>query len=202
MGTEEMERAGLRRPKSRAVFLDRDGTVIEDVDFLTRADQLRILPQVPEALRLLKDAGFLLIVVTNQSAIARGWLTEERLAGIHEELNRMLAAQGARVDAFYYCPHLPGATDGRYAQVCRCRKPEPGLLEQAAGEWNVDLARSYTVGDGERDMEAGRRAGCATVRIGPSAEGRANATSAADAASADLYEAARLIIREDWADAR
>jgi len=150
----------------RAVFLDRDGTIIEDVDYLTQIDQLRILPGVPQALRRLKEAGFLLIVVTNQSAVARGWLTEEKLAEIHAELNRRLKAEGAAVDAFYHCPHLPDGSVGRYARVCDCRKPAPGLFLRAAEEWGIDLSRSYAVGDAQRDVEAARRAGCFAILLG------------------------------------
>ena len=180
-----MEGTAVSKPARRAVFLDRDGTIVRDVDYLTEAGQLQILPGVPEALRLLREAGFLLLVVTNQSAVARGWLSEETLAAIHAELNDRLAPEGARIDAFYHCPHLPGGTVPAYARECACRKPEPGLIERAAREWQVDLARSYVVGDSERDTEAGRRAGCATLLIGT---GRGTVS--------DLHEAARCIVRE------
>ena len=172
-----------------AVFLDRDGTLVRDADYLTEADQLEILPGVPEALRMLRRAGFLLIVVTNQSAIARGWLTEEALRTIHAELNALLGAEGAPIDAFYYCPHLPNGTVPAYARACRCRKPEPGLIRQAAEEWHVDPARSYVVGDSERDAEAGRRAGCRAFQIG-------NGPAMVD----DLLEAARRIVAETGLD--
>jgi D-glycero-D-manno-heptose 1,7-bisphosphate phosphatase len=180
----------------RAVFLDRDGTIIEDVDYLTRVEELRLLPGAAEALRMLKGAGFLLVVVTNQSAIARGALSEQQLGAIHAELNRRLEAEEAGIDAFYHCPHLPEGTVACYARICECRKPEPGLLEQAARDWGIALDRSYMVGDSQRDVEAGRRAGCATVSIGSLAD------SAADAAAEDLRQAASLILRHDWAARR
>lgn len=151
---------------NRAVFLDRDGTIIEDVDYLTDLERIRLLPGVVNALRRLRAAGYLLIVVTNQSAIARGWLTEGRLADIHAELNRQLQAEGTRVDAYYYCPHLPDAAVNRYSVVCDCRKPEPGMLRRATREWHVDPAASFMVGDSERDAEAGRRAGCRPILVG------------------------------------
>jgi len=183
---------GVAEHGNRAVFLDRDGTIIEDVDYLTRVDQMRILPGAAEALSQLKAAGFLLIVVTNQSAIARGWLTEEELGRIHAELNRRLAAMNAPpVDAFYACPHLPGGAVGRYAVECRCRKPQPGLLEQAQRDWDVDMAGSYMVGDSQRDVVAGRRAGCCPVLIGPEPCGLADATVS------DLREAARWILARE-----
>jgi len=178
----------MSEPKRRAVFLDRDGTIIEDVDFLTDVEQLRILPGAPGALRRLKEAGFLLFVVTNQSAVARGTLTEEKLALIHEELNRRLAAEGAGIDAFYYCPHLPDGIVERYARVCDCRKPAPGLITRAAREWDVDPSRSYAAGDSERDVEAGRRAGCFTILVGGAR------SQYADADSADLAGTARIIL--------
>jgi D-glycero-D-manno-heptose 1,7-bisphosphate phosphatase len=173
----------------RAVFLDRDGTLIEDVDYLTRLEQLRVLPAVPQALARLCGAGLRLVVVTNQSAVARGWLTEQQLRRIHAELGRRLAARGAPIEAFYYCPHLPGAPVERYAVACPCRKPEPGLILRAARELGLDLGRSYAVGDSERDVEAGRRAGCRTVRIGAE-------QGTADAAAPDLPAAADIIV--EW----
>lgn len=165
---------------------------MEDVDYLTRTEQLRLLPGAAEALRLLHAAGYLLIVVTNQSAIARGWLTEEGLQNIHARLEELLGEQGAVVDAWYYCPHLPNGQVQQYAGECSCRKPEPGLLQRAAREWDVALGRSWAVGDSERDVEAGRRAGCRTVLLG------GEAVPTADALAPDLLGAARLILdRED-----
>jgi D-glycero-D-manno-heptose 1,7-bisphosphate phosphatase len=184
-----MEGTAVSEPARRAVFLDRDGTIVRDVDYLTEVGQLEILPGVPDALRLLREAGFLLLVVTNQSAIARGWLTEEALAAIHAELNRRLEAEGARIDGFYHCPHLPDGTVPAYACECTCRKPRPGLIERAAREWQADLARSYVVGDSERDVEAGRRAGCVALRIGTGA-----------GTVSDLREAARRIVAGDVGD--
>lgn len=151
---------------NRAVFLDRDGTLIEDVDYLTKPEQIRVLPGVPAALRKLRAAGFLLIVVTNQSAVARGRLTESGLADVHAELDRRLAREGARIDAYYYCPHLPGAPVAEYAVECNCRKPAPGMLQAAAQDYDVDMASSFMVGDTARDVEAGLRAGCRAVLIG------------------------------------
>ena len=169
-----------------AVFLDRDGTLIEDVGYLTRLAEVKLLPGAPEALRRLRSAGFLLIVVTNQSAVARGLLTEHRLQRIHQSIQEALREHGAEVDDFFYCPHLPDADVQRYNRNCTCRKPEPGMLLEAARKWNIDLRRSYTVGDSERDMEAGKRAGCRTILLAaeqsPSAAGEATARTLAEAA--------------------
>lgn len=181
--------------RRRAVFLDRDGTLIEDVGYLNRADQLRVLPGVPAALRGLRAAGFLLIVVTNQSAVARGWLTEPKLCAINQRLNEILRAEGAGLDAFYCCPHLPDGTVRRYARECECRKPRPGLLLKAAEEWDVDLERSYAVGDSERDVLAGNRAGCHTVLLEDLSEEKPD--TVADERASDLAEAAHLVLRRE-----
>lgn len=170
----------------RAVFLDRDGTLIEDVDYLTDAAQLHLLPGVPRALCRLKQAGFRLLVVTNQSAVARGMLSEEKLELIHAELNGRLAARGAALDAFYYCPHLPQGAVARYARACDCRKPAPGLILRAAAQWHVDTGASFAVGDSERDVAAGRSAGCRTILIGAGRSPLAGAHAADLAAAADL----------------
>ncbi|MFW6188947.1 MAG: D-glycero-alpha-D-manno-heptose-1,7-bisphosphate 7-phosphatase [Planctomycetota bacterium] len=174
----------------RAVFLDRDGTIIEDVDYLTEIDQIRLLPGVADALRRLKRAGFLLLVVTNQSAVARGRLTEQELALIHDELDSRLARQGVNIDAFYYCPHLPGAEVEHYDVVCNCRKPEPGLFEEAVAEWHVNPAESYAVGDSRRDVQAGKDAGCQTVYIG-------HEETEADFQAPDLSAAADTIMERE-----
>ncbi len=148
-----------------AVFLDRDGTIVREVDYLREVSQLRLLPGAAAAVRRLNEAGIPVIVVTNQSGIARGMLTENDLRHIHDELRRRLASRGARLDAIYYCPHHPEAAVKAYRKRCRCRKPAPGLFRRAAREMDLDLARSFAVGDSARDLEAGRRAGCRTVLV-------------------------------------
>ena len=174
----------------RAVFLDRDGTIIEDADYLTSADELRILSGAVEGLKRLRQAGLLLLVVTNQSAVARGWLTEAQLQEIHRELQGMLRAEGAVVDDFFYCPHLPEGDVEEYAVTCSCRKPAPGLIEAAAAKWNVDTSRSFAVGDSERDVVAGQAANCYGILLAkePSIE------TAADAVVSSLEEAADVIL--------
>jgi len=186
-----MEGPDIERSRNRAVFLDRDGTLVEDVGYLTSAQALRLLPGTSEALRRLKSAGFLLIVVTNQSAIARGLLTEQELVRIHGALQEMLRVEGAEIDDFFHCPHLPGGKVALYAVACSCRKPQPGLLLRAARKWGVDLKRSFAVGDSERDVEAGKGAGCRTVLI--SADPLTQ--TCADGVAPDLRRAADMIIR-------
>jgi D-glycero-D-manno-heptose 1,7-bisphosphate phosphatase len=141
-----------------AVFLDRDGVIVEDVHYLRRSADLRLLPGVVQALRLLQE-HFFLIVVTNQSGIARGLLTEADLLDIHQELVRKLALEGVLLDVLYYCPHLPEATLQPYRQVCLCRKPAPGMLIQARHDWAIALEHSFMVGDTLRDVQAGEAVG-------------------------------------------
>jgi D-glycero-D-manno-heptose 1,7-bisphosphate phosphatase len=148
-----------------AVFLDRDGTLIDDVDYLSGFDQITLFPWSVDALRLLARAGFLAVVVTNQSAVARGMVTEDFVRESHAELNRRLERGGARVDAFYFCPHHPDAAIERYRGQCRCRKPEPGMIEDAARDLEVDLGRSWMVGDRWIDVAAGNAAGVRTVLV-------------------------------------
>ncbi len=158
-------------PLSRAVFLDRDGVLIADVDHLTSVEQVRVLPRVPEALARLRATGWKLIIATNQTVVARGSITEERLREIHQVLLGQLRARGIEIDAVYYCPHHPDGAVPEYRQVCDCRKPNAGMLLRAAEEWHLDLGASVVVGDAPSDIEAGRRAGCWTVLI-HDAEGR------------------------------
>ena len=149
----------------RAAFVDRDGVLIRDVHHLRAASQIEILPGVPESLGRLRDAGWAVVVVTNQSAVARGLVTEDGLREIHGVLEAQLESRGAALDAIYYCPHHPEAAVAAYRVVCDCRKPQPGLLLQAAADLGIDLRASVMVGDAASDVEAGRRAGCRTVLI-------------------------------------
>jgi D-glycero-D-manno-heptose 1,7-bisphosphate phosphatase len=150
----------------KAVFLDRDGVLVEDVDLLTRGDQLRLLTGVPSALNTLRNAGFALVVVSNQPVVARGLVTEQEIEMIHAELDRLLlAAGGPAMDRYYFCPHHPKGTLPAYRLDCECRKPKPGLLLRAARELNLDLQRSFLVGDRITDIIAGVKAGCRTVLV-------------------------------------
>jgi D-glycero-D-manno-heptose 1,7-bisphosphate phosphatase len=142
------------------LFLDRDGTIVDHLDLLTRADQLKLLPGAPEAIARAARAGFAVIVVTNQPVIAHGLADENTVRQIHAALSTMLSAHGARVDAYYFCPHHPAGAVKRYRISCNCRKPEPGMLTRAAKEHGVDLAASVMIGDRLTDVAAGKRAGC------------------------------------------
>jgi D-glycero-D-manno-heptose 1,7-bisphosphate phosphatase len=147
----------------RAVFLDRDGTLIREVGYLSRLEDLEVLPGVAAALRRLGEAGYLRLVVTNQSGVARGYFDEAFVERTHGELVRRLRAEGASLEGFYVCPHHPDTTG-----ECPCRKPRDGLVRRAAGEWGIDLEASWVVGDKPADVELARRSGCrgALVRTG------------------------------------
>ena len=156
----------------RTVFLDRDGTIVEDLDFLTDLAQLRLIPGAAQAIRELNEAGFLVVVVTNQSGVARGFLSEKTLNEIHRQLAQLLQKEGARIDAYYYCPHHPTVGPPEYRIDCDCRKPKPGLFLRAAKDLDLDLAKSFAIGDSLRDGEAARAAGVRAllVRTGPGSE--------------------------------
>ena len=165
------ERTASPVPSLRpAVFLDRDGVLVEDVGFLSSPADLRILPGVAQALRSLAPQ-FLLVVATNQSGIARGLFTEDDLLAIHEELARQLLDEGVAIDAFYYCPHHPNGSVPAYRISCECRKPKPGMLRQASHALAISMNGSYMVGDNRRDVVAGVAAGAQGVAIGESQTG-------------------------------
>jgi len=150
---------------TRAVFLDRDGTVAEEVGYVNHASRLRLLPGSAAALRRIREAGLLAVVVTNQSGVARDYFEEAIVHQAHERLRGLLAAEGASLDGVYYCPHHPREGIAPYRQDCDCRKPLPGMLLRASRELGIDLARSYMVGDGVVDVGAGHAAGTATILV-------------------------------------
>ncbi len=145
---------------NKAVFLDRDGTIIPETGARTADAGVEPLREAIAAIKKLRTAGFLVAVITNQAGIARGLYTEEELAAAHDALLEKFEAAGAPIDAVYYCPHLPDGEIAEYAVECDCRKPKPGLLLRAARELDIDLAASYMVGDSERDVQAAQAAGC------------------------------------------
>jgi D-glycero-D-manno-heptose 1,7-bisphosphate phosphatase len=149
----------------RALFLDRDGTVCPEIGYVVRADDLTLLPRSAEALGAARSAGFRRVLVTNQSGVARGLLDEATLRRTHRRLERLLADRGAALDAIYYCPHHPDHGTPAYRRDCRCRKPQPGMLEQARDDLGLDLSRSYVIGDHERDLAAGARVGATPILV-------------------------------------
>jgi D-glycero-D-manno-heptose 1,7-bisphosphate phosphatase len=149
----------------KSVFLDQDGTLVEDLPYNVDPDRMRLVDGALPALRRLSDAGFALVVVSNQSGVARGLFPESALDGVAARLQELVAPAGVRFDGVYFCPHHREGSVERYAVDCVCRKPRPGLLWRAAAELGLDLRRSWFVGDILNDVEAGVRAGCRTVLL-------------------------------------
>jgi D-glycero-D-manno-heptose 1,7-bisphosphate phosphatase len=176
---------------NKAAFLDRDGVINRKAptegDYITRWEEMQILPGVVEAIALLNRAGFRVIVVSNQRCVAKGLVKAGELDSMHQRMCGELAAMGAKIDRVYYCPH-------EEQPPCSCRKPEPGMLFAAADEYQVDLRSSWMIGDSEKDVEAGRSAGCSTARI---LRADINPDGNADVLARSLLEAVHQILRLD-----
>ena len=174
----------MTNPLSPAVFIDRDGTIMQDADYCSDPQQVKIFPRVAEALRRLKSKGFKVIIVTNQSGIGRGFFTVEQYRAVEAEVLRQLG--DGLIDATYFCPDVPG-------QHSSCRKPAPGMIVEATREHQIDLARSFLIGDKEIDAECGRNAGLRTIRVRTGFD-RETAGSMADWVAEDLPAAAEIIL--------
>jgi D-glycero-D-manno-heptose 1,7-bisphosphate phosphatase len=148
-----------------AVFLDRDGTINEQMGYINHLTRFHLLPGVGHAIRSLNESGLPVVVVTNQSGLARGYFPESLLTAVHDEMHRLLALEGARIDGLYICPHHPEAKEERFRLICNCRKPKTGLLEQAASELGLDLQHSYVVGDRWSDLRCGAAVGATTILV-------------------------------------
>lgn len=144
-----------------AVFFDRDGVLNVEKNYLYEPEKFVWQPDAPEAIAWLKRHGYLVIVVTNQSGIARGYYTEDDMHVLHKHMQRLLVKAAGQIDAFYFCPHLPNAPIDTYAQECRCRKPGPGMIEQALADYDIDMSHSFLVGDKPSDILAAQAAGIA-----------------------------------------
>jgi D-glycero-D-manno-heptose 1,7-bisphosphate phosphatase len=151
--------------KTPAVFLDRDGVLIEDVHYLSNTDQVRLIPGAAWAVKCLNYVGIPVVVVTNQSGVARGLFPEQRINSVHIRLDQLLAENGAFVHRYFYCPHHPTAGVGTYRIKCECRKPLPGMFYQSATELNLALQHSWMIGDKLSDLEAGSCVGCRTILV-------------------------------------
>jgi len=170
------------------VFVDRDGTLIEESGYLSDLSRVTFYPFSVDAVRQLNLGGFAVVVITNQSGVARGIVPESFVAVAHRHIAERMAAGGAHIDAFYYCPHHPDGTIAALRKTCDCRKPLPGLLTRAAADLELDLSRSFMVGDRMQDLEAGRAAGTKTVLVRTgygAAEERAQRTGVGPEATAD-----------------
>jgi len=177
----------------KAIFLDRDDTLIEDPGYINDPEQVKLLDGVPEALIQLEALGYKLIVVTNQSAVAHGIVTENVLGEIHDRLKQLLADKNAFLDRIYYCPYHPEGVVPKYCKESNSRKPSPGMLLKAADEMDIDLSQSWCVGNSSRDIEAGLRAGCKTILIDmPPAHQRQPASSLSLAGVNPDYKAVNI----------
>jgi len=179
----------------RAVFLDRDGVIIEDVGYLNECSRIKFLPRVSEAIKLLNKNGFKVIVVSNQAGVARGYFTEETVEEINRNTQESLAKQGAFIDKIYYCPHHVEGTVEEYRKDCYCRKPNPGMIEEAATEFGIDLKNSFVIGDKITDIEAGHRAGCKTILLASESHPNKGGeiTLMSNHVATDLYEAVKWL---------
>jgi D-glycero-D-manno-heptose 1,7-bisphosphate phosphatase len=186
-----------------AVFLDRDGTLIEDVGYLDRLDRIAFFPWTVDAIRALNRAGLAVVVITNQSGIARGLFTEAFVEETHRHLSARLAAGGARIDAYYYCPHHPDGVVEAYRYRCDCRKPAGGMVNQAVGDLGLDPARSFVVGDKWLDVGLARTVGARGILVrtgtGATEEARPQPGISADAIVDNLAAAASWILRKSEA---
>ncbi len=195
----------MQRQKTAAVFLDRDGTINVDSGYPDSAEKIELLPGVIEAVRQLNDLGANVFIVTNQSGVARGIMTEETVRRINLNVRRRFAEKGAMIVKAYYCPHHPEGIVEAYRKRCLCRKPMPGLINLAADEHNVDLQRAVMVGDKLSDIGAGKKAGVKTVLV-LTGEGEASKKKAAalskenqpDQVADDLLAAVKIIEDNNW----
>ncbi|MFQ5828000.1 MAG: D-glycero-alpha-D-manno-heptose-1,7-bisphosphate 7-phosphatase [Candidatus Methylomirabilia bacterium] len=187
-------------PNDPCVFIDRDGTLVEEVGYVNDPKQLRFFPRSAAAVRLLNGAGMRAVMVTNQSGVARGYFSEDVLNTVHAELVAWLKSEGAFLDGIYVCTHHPTEGQPPYRRRCDCRKPEPGLLLRAARELGLDLSASFLVGDKSADVEAAGRAGVTPILVltgyglGEWESGRERWTSTPDHVAPDLLEAVHWIL--------
>jgi D-glycero-D-manno-heptose 1,7-bisphosphate phosphatase len=173
----------------RAVFLDRDGTIIEDTGYVAGRERVKFLPRSGQAIELLNENGFKVLVVSNQAGVARGYFSEEEVKETNRYIQESLARQGALIDRFYYCPHHAEGLVDKYRKECYYRKPNPGMIERGRRDFAVDLSESFVIGDHYSDIEAGLRAGCRTVLLVNGNAPGDEITAVPHHISRDLYEA-------------
>jgi D-glycero-D-manno-heptose 1,7-bisphosphate phosphatase len=189
--------------KRRAVFMDRDGTISEEVGYVNHPSRYRVFPYSAEAVRLLNEAGWLAILVTNQAGVARGYFAEDLIGKVHDALRQEIAQGGARLDAIYYCAHHPSVGEPPYRIDCDCRKPKPGLIRRAATDFQIDLAESWMIGDRYSDIELARNAQVRSAFLlsgygrGEWEYQRASWKHEPDMVAEDLLEAVRKIVNSE-----
>ncbi len=184
-------------PLHIGLFLDRDGTINQEVDFLSKPEEVILIPKAADAIREANELGVKVCIVSNQSGIARGLLTPEDLERVNARLHELLAREGARIDGMYVCPHHPEYGPPLYRKNCTCRKPDTGMIIQAAREHSIDLQASYVIGDRCIDVQAGRKAGCGTVLVltgyGRNEKDECLRTLNVDHVAVDLYDGWTII---------
>lgn len=183
----------------KAIFLDKDGTLIYDIPYNDDPHLIILEPDLIKGLKTLQENGFKLVIITNQAGVALGYFPENRLLTIKSKIEGLVEEEGIRFSGFYYCPHHPNAVVPRYKKACTCRKPQPGLILRAAQELKIDLSRSWMVGDILNDVEAGNRAGCRTVLIdnGHEKDWEVSEKRVPDLLARNINEAAELILIAD-----
>jgi D-glycero-D-manno-heptose 1,7-bisphosphate phosphatase len=200
MANRKLEKE-IDNTKNKAIFLDRDGVLVKEVYFLYQMEDINILPSVPLALNKLKKAGFKLIVVSNQPVIARGMASEKQVVAINNEIqNQIIKSGGPKLDSVFFCPHHPNAHVQKYRNECQCRKPRTGMIQEAATQHNIDLKKSYMIGDRITDVIAGHKANCKTILLttGAHAEPPIEALDEIDLSTKPSYTAAGLLEAATW----
>lgn len=189
----------LRRP---AIFCDKDGTLVRDVPYNVDPEKIVLMPGALSALQHFQHAGYAIVIASNQSGVAKGYFQADALRAVEDALRALFASVGVRLSGFYFCPHHPQGIVADYACVCDCRKPQPGLLQQAARELNLDLGQSWMIGDLLNDVEAGRRAGCRSILLdsGGETEWIAGPFREPEFVTSDLLAAADWILQRDICD--
>lgn len=177
----------------KAVFLDRDNTIIVDREYSVDPSGIQLLPGAIEAMQRFHGAGYLLVIITNQSGVARGYFDEDALQAFNAHLMDWLRGKGVTVAGLYYCPHYATGEVAQYARACDCRKPAPGMLMQAAEDLGIDLAQSWMIGDKADDVGAGRAAGCRTVRV-LTGKAPVDGDEEPDFTTASLADAAKVVL--------
>jgi D-glycero-D-manno-heptose 1,7-bisphosphate phosphatase len=186
--------------KQPAVFIDRDGTISEEVGYINHVSRFQLFPYTAEAIKHLNVNGWLAIVITNQAGVARGYFAEEMIEAVHGKMMDELSSEGSRIDAIYYCAHHPSVGEPPYRVDCDCRKPKPGLINRAAAEFDIDLARSWIVGDRYSDVELASNAGVKSMLVlsgygrGEWEHQRSNWTVQPDKVAENLLEAVQMIV--------
>ena len=193
--------------KKRAVFIDRDGTMSEEVGYVNHSSRFRLFPYTATAIKHLNESGWLAIVVTNQAGVARGYFSEDMIETVHAQMTKDVTANGGRIDAIYYCAHHPSVGEPPYRVACDCRKPQPGLINRAAEQFDVDLSSSWMIGDRYSDVELARNAGVKSMFVlsgygrGEWEHQRTTWSAQPDLVAENLLEAVQMIVSTEGAQA-